>query len=159
MADGDNKPDITFEDADSPIGGLFTWPQIRHNPPNKPENIRKLTNLKAGIRKELKHTNKTVTTKGVFGRLLQEARDPGTNFSIQAYSQSQYRSRRDAYEVAWGSHAAYRDAKRNTTHKDQCYAPNVINHSPTRTSSEDASTTPNYAHPDITARSNYYMKN
>jgi hypothetical protein len=50
VVDGENTPEITFEDADTPIGGPRTWPQIRHNPPNKPENIRKLTNLKANIR-------------------------------------------------------------------------------------------------------------
>ena len=49
--DGENTPDITFEDADPPIGGLRTWPQIRHNPPNNPENVRKLTNLKTGIKR------------------------------------------------------------------------------------------------------------
>jgi hypothetical protein len=31
VVDGENSPDITFEDADPPIGGLPTWPQIRHN--------------------------------------------------------------------------------------------------------------------------------
>ena len=66
---------ILFEDADPPIGGLRTWPQIRHSPPNQPENIRKLANLKTCIKKELKHTNKTATTKDVYGELLQEARD------------------------------------------------------------------------------------
>jgi ribonuclease HI len=45
VVDGENSPDITFEDADLQIGGLRPWPQIRHNPPNKPEHIRKLTNL------------------------------------------------------------------------------------------------------------------
>jgi hypothetical protein len=80
--DGETTPDIIFEDADPPIEGLRTWPQIRHTPSTKPETIRKLTNLKAGIRKELKHTNKRVITKGVFGRLLKEARDTGTGFSI-----------------------------------------------------------------------------
>jgi hypothetical protein len=114
VVDGDNIPDITFEDADPPIGGLRTWPQIRHNPPNKPEHIRKRTNLKAYIRKELKHTNITTTTKGVFGRLLQEARDTGTYFSIQAYSQSLYRSIRDAYEVSWRSHV-YRCKKKHNS--------------------------------------------
>ena len=73
--DKENTPDITFVEADPPIGGLRTWPQIRHNPPDKPENIRKLTNLKACIKKELKHTNKTATTKGVFWKLLEEARE------------------------------------------------------------------------------------
>ena len=51
------------------------------------------------------------------------------------------------------------DAKRNTTHRDQCYAPNVTNPSPTPTSSEVANTTPNYVHPDIIAHSNSYMNN
>ena len=104
VVDGEHTPNITFEEADPPIWGLRTWPQIRHNPPNKPENIRKLTNLKASIKKELNHTNKTANTKGVFGRLLQAARDTGTSFGIQAYSQFPYKSRRDACEVAWGSH-------------------------------------------------------
>jgi ribonuclease HI len=39
VVDGEPTPDIAFEDADPPIGGLRTWPQIRHNPPNRPENI------------------------------------------------------------------------------------------------------------------------
>ena len=80
--DGDNLPDITCEEADPPIGDLRTWPQIKLNPTNKPEKIRKLTNLKAGIKKELKRTNKTAATKGVYGKLLQAARDTETNFSI-----------------------------------------------------------------------------
>jgi hypothetical protein len=104
MVDGEHTPDIAFEEADPPTGGLRTWPQIRHNPPNKQDNIRILTNLKSSMKKELKHSNKTATTKDVFGKLLQAARDTGTDFIIQAYSQSPYRSRRDAYEVAWGSH-------------------------------------------------------
>ncbi len=87
------------------------------------------------------------TTKGVFGKLLQATRNTRTNFSIQACSQSPYISRRDAYEVAWGHMST--DAKRNTPHRDQCYAPNVTNHSPTHTSLEVANTTLNYAHPDI----------
>jgi hypothetical protein len=115
VVDGENSPDITFEDADPPIGGLRTWLQIRHNPTNKPKHIRKLTNLKVGTKKELKHTIKTATTKGVFGKLLEAARDRGTYFSIQAYSQSPYRSRRDAYEVAWKSHV-YRCKKKHKSH-------------------------------------------
>jgi ribonuclease HI len=115
VVDGEHTPDITFEEADPPIGGLRTWPQIKHNPPNKPENIRKLTNLKASIKKELKYTNKTATMKDVFGKLLQTARDTRIYFSIQAYSQSPYRSRRDSYEVAWGSHV-YRCKKKHNSH-------------------------------------------
>jgi ribonuclease HI len=75
LVDREKIPDITFEEADPPFGGLRTWPHIRINPTNKPEHIRKLTNLKACIKKELKHTNKTATTKGVYGKLLQAARD------------------------------------------------------------------------------------
>jgi hypothetical protein len=103
VVNGETTPNTTLEDTDPPIRELRTWPQIRHTPPNKPEIIRKLTNLKACIKQKLKHTDKTVT-KGIFGRLFQEARDTRTDFSIQAYSQSPYRSRCDAYEVAWGSH-------------------------------------------------------
>ncbi len=40
VVDGEHTPDITFEDADPPIGGLRTWPQIIHNLPNKPKNTR-----------------------------------------------------------------------------------------------------------------------
>jgi hypothetical protein len=54
VVDGETTPDVTFEDADPPTGGLRTWPQIRHIPPNKPENIRKLTNLKVGLQKGTK---------------------------------------------------------------------------------------------------------
>jgi hypothetical protein len=76
VVDGETTPDITFEDADPLIRGLRLWPHIRHNPSTKPEHIRKLTNLKSSIRKEVKHTGKTATIEGVFVRLLQEARDP-----------------------------------------------------------------------------------
>jgi hypothetical protein len=55
VVDGENLPDITFEEADPPIGGLRTWPQIRQNPTNKPKHIRKLTNLKACIKKTQAH--------------------------------------------------------------------------------------------------------
>jgi len=114
VVDGEHTLDITFDEADPPIGDLRPWPQIRHNPPNKPENIRKLTNLNASIKKELKHTNKTTTTKSVFGKLLQAARDTRTNFIIQAYSQSLFRSRRDAYEVVYGSHVYKCKKKHNS---------------------------------------------
>ena len=36
VVDGENSLDITFEDADPPIRGIRKWPQIRHNPTNKP---------------------------------------------------------------------------------------------------------------------------
>ena len=37
VVDGEHTPGITFEEADPAIGGLRTWPQIRHTPPNKTE--------------------------------------------------------------------------------------------------------------------------
>jgi ribonuclease HI len=114
VEDVETASDTIFEKADPLIGGLRAWPQIRHTPPNKPENIQKIANLKAGIRKELKYTNKTVPAKGVFGRLLKKARDTRIYFSIQAFSQSSYRSRCDAYEVVWGSHV-YRCKKRHNS--------------------------------------------
>jgi hypothetical protein len=70
MVDGETTPDIAFEDADPPIGGFSTWPQISNTPPNKPKNIEKLTNLKSSIQNELKHTNKMSTITGIFGRFF-----------------------------------------------------------------------------------------
>ena len=99
VVNGDTLPEVTFAEAYPPIGGLRTWPQIRMKPTNKPDHIRKLTNLKTDIKKELGQTKNTSAPKGVYGKLLQTARNTGTDFSIHAYSQSPYRSRRDAYEV------------------------------------------------------------
>jgi hypothetical protein len=120
VVDGENSLDITFEYADPPIGGLRTWPNIRHNPTNKPKHIRKTHQPKNRHKKKLKHTNKTATTKGVFWKLLQAARDTGIYFSIQAYSQSPYRSRRDAYEVGWGSHV-YKCKKKHSPQGPMLY--------------------------------------
>ncbi len=158
VVDGKHTPGITFEEADPPIGGLRTWPQIRHNPPNKPENIRKLTNLKAGIKRQLKHTNKTANTKGVFGRLLQAARGTGIDFRVSKHTPNPHTDP-DETHMQWPGDYTSTNAKRNTTHRDQCYAPNVTNNSQTHNSLEVVSTTLNYARPDIIARSNYYMKN
>jgi hypothetical protein len=82
--DGVALPDITFTETDPPIGGLRTWPQIRKPAPNKTDTIHKITNLKTDIKRAIK-VNKDNITKGIFGRLLQEARDTGADFSIQAY--------------------------------------------------------------------------
>ncbi len=49
IVEGEVKPDATFEEAESPLGGLRTWGEIRHTHPNKLKDTRKLTNLKAGI--------------------------------------------------------------------------------------------------------------
>ena len=101
--DGEVPPDITFDEADPPVGGLRTWLQIRHTTPDKADTILKLTNIKTGIKRAFKETTSTIT-KGIFGPLLKTARDTGTDFSLQAHSQSPYRCRRDSYEVAWGTH-------------------------------------------------------
>jgi hypothetical protein len=88
--DGEASPDITFDETDPPVGGLRTWPQIRHITPTKLDTILKLTNIESGIKTAIKETTST-TTKVIFGALLKTARDKGTYFSIQAHSQSPYR--------------------------------------------------------------------
>ncbi len=52
---GDAPPDITFDEADPPVGGLRTWPQIRRSTPDKPDTIIKLTNnIKTDIKSAIK---------------------------------------------------------------------------------------------------------
>ncbi len=50
--DGEAPPNITFDEADPPVGGLRTWPQIKRTTPNNPETIIKLTNMKTDIKKQ-----------------------------------------------------------------------------------------------------------
>jgi hypothetical protein len=132
VVDGEHTSDITFEDPDPLIGGLRTWPQIEHNPPNKPEHIRQLTNLKASIRKGLKHTNKTATTKGVFGRPYKK-QETQEQTSVYKRTHNPHIDP-DVTHMKWHGDHTYTYAKRNTTRMDQWYAPNVTNHSPTHTS-------------------------
>jgi hypothetical protein len=99
VVDGEAPPAVIFDEADPPVGGLRTWSQIRHITPNKPDNIQKLTNIKTGIKTTIKETAYAIT-KGIFGALLKKARDTGTDFKMQAHSQSPYRCQRDSYEVA-----------------------------------------------------------
>jgi len=119
VGDEDAVLDISFTEAEPPppIGGLRTWPHIRKIAPKKSDPIPKITNLNTDIKKAIK-TNKDNKTKGVFGRLLQEARDTDIDFSIQACSRAPYRYRRDSYEVAWGYTFTY--ARGATTLRDQC---------------------------------------
>ncbi len=70
--DGEAPPDITFDEADPPVGGLRTWPQIRSTTPNYPDTTIKLTNIKSGIKEAIKETTHT-TSKGIFGELLRKA--------------------------------------------------------------------------------------
>ena len=157
VVDGENSPDITFEHADPPIGDLRTWPQIRHNPPNKPEHIRKLTNLKAGLKKELKHSIKTATTESVLGSSYKRQ---GTQeqTSVYKHTHNPYIDLDAMHMKRHGDHMSTH-AKRNKINTDQCYASNITNLSPTPTSWEAANITPNYAHLDTIARSNSYMNN
>ena len=54
VADGEVPPDIAFDEADPPIGGLRTWPQIRRTSPDQPDTIQQITNLSTGIKKAIK---------------------------------------------------------------------------------------------------------
>jgi hypothetical protein len=113
---GETTPSITFEEADPRIEDLRTWPQLRHTPPNKLENIRKLGNLKAGIRKKLKHTNKTVAAKKVFGRLL---KDQGTREQTLGYMHSHNpHTKLDATHMKKPRDHTCTDARRETSHKE-----------------------------------------
>ncbi len=51
VVDGHIPPDIIFTDADPPVGGLRTWPQIRYQNGDTPPNIAKLANLHSSLRK------------------------------------------------------------------------------------------------------------
>ena len=70
---GEAPPAITFDEADPPVGGLRTWPQIRRTTPNKLDTIIKLTNIKTGIKTAINETSYT-TTKGIFGALLKNGK-------------------------------------------------------------------------------------
>jgi hypothetical protein len=67
VVDGDALPDITFTEADPPIGGLHTWPQIRKIARNKSDTIHKITNLQTNIEKAI-NASKNNRTKDIFGR-------------------------------------------------------------------------------------------
>ena len=54
VVDGDVPSDITFDEADPPIGSLRTIPQISHTTPDKPDTIQKITNIEIGIKKQSK---------------------------------------------------------------------------------------------------------
>jgi hypothetical protein len=132
VVDGENSPDITFEDADPPIGGLRTWPQIRHNPTNKPEHIRKLTNLKACIQKNSSTSAKPQPQRASLENSYkwQETHEQTTLYK-HTYNPH---IDPDAMHMKWHGDYMSTDAKRNTTHTDQCSAPNVTNLSPIHTS-------------------------
>ena len=132
MVNRENSPVITFEYANPPIGGLRIWPQIRHNPTNKPEHIRKLNNLKAGIKKNsntpTKPQQQRASLENSYKR--QEAQE---QTSIYKHTQNPHTDP-DVMHMKWHGDHMSTDAKRNTTHREQCSAPNVTNLSPTHTS-------------------------
>ena len=53
VVDGKKRPDITFTDADPPIGGLRTWPQIKINKLHKSTQTTKIADIPKGLRKIL----------------------------------------------------------------------------------------------------------
>ena len=132
VMDGENAPYITFEDADPSIGGLRTWPQIRHNPTNKPEHTRKLTNLKSGIKKNSSTPSKPQPQKASLGSSYKRQ---GTQeyASVLKYTHNPHIDLDETHMKWHGDHMST-DAKRNTTRPDQCSATNVTNLSPTHTS-------------------------
>ncbi len=113
VVDGEAPPDITFDEADPPVGGLKTGPQIKTTTPNNPDTIIKLTNIKNDVKKAIKEITYT-TSIGIFGEQIRKARETGTDFSIQAHSKPPYRCRRDSYEVARGTHIYRCKRKHNT---------------------------------------------
>ena len=99
--------DLTFDEFDPPIGGLRTWPIIRTpaTAEGDSDRITHFTNLKAEPGRRYKQAAyDRVTSDTRYGGLLATARHQGADHTIYAYSTSGYRQRRDAMEVAWGSH-------------------------------------------------------
>jgi len=101
VVDGKTRPDITFTEADPPIGGLRTWPQIKTIKPDKSTLINKIADMHNGIRKLLKTKlpkpqTSTITT---YSNKLQHARELGADHNIHADSYTPYRARRDSLEV------------------------------------------------------------
>ena len=107
VASGKAEPDMVFDEYDPPVGGLRTWPFIRTpaTREDEPDRITHFTNLKAEPNKRFKEAAYTrVETTTLYGGLLAKARAQAADHTIHAYSTSGFRQRRDAMEVAWGSH-------------------------------------------------------
>ena len=101
------EPDMVFDEFDPPRGGLRTWPFIRTpaKEVGEPDRITHFTNLTAEPNKRFTDAAYTrVATTTLYGSLLSKARAEGADHTIHAYSDSGFRQRRDAMEVAWGSH-------------------------------------------------------
>jgi ribonuclease HI len=117
VVDGANLPGITFEEADPPIGGLRTWPQIRLNPTDKPKHIRKLTNLKTCIKKNSRPPRKPRPRRASTGSSYkrQETREQ-TSAYIHTHNPH---IDPDETDMKWHGNHMSTDAKRSNTNPDQ----------------------------------------
>jgi ribonuclease HI len=62
VVEGHKTPDITFTNADPPIGGLRTWPQIRRNSKDTTPNVTNIADLHSSLRKIIRtHTSNNMT--------------------------------------------------------------------------------------------------
>jgi len=106
VVDGDILPDITFTTADTPIGGLQTWPLLRVTDDDNNDSKRKLINLHADLRKIIKAQNYTTlrTINTIHNTILRKAREVGADHITHVYSTAPYWARSYSLEVAWGVH-------------------------------------------------------
>ena len=105
VVEGHIPPDTIFTDADPPVGGLRTWPQIQQQNRDTTTKITKLANLRTGLRKLIRtHMPIGATNNTIFSQILQTARTTGSDHAIHAYPTAPFRARRDSLEVAWGVH-------------------------------------------------------
>jgi ribonuclease HI len=106
VVEGQKTPDTIFTDADPPIRGLRTWPQIRRTKIDTTPNMHNLADLHSSLHKLIRiHTPNTTTRhSSIYGQILHDARTTGSDHTIHAYSTTPYRARRDSLEMAWGLH-------------------------------------------------------
>jgi hypothetical protein len=107
VVDGDILPDITYTDAEPPIGGLRTWSILRDHNPDNTTTTTKLPDLHMSLRKTIrKHSSTTLRTPSTtYITILKRARETGTDHNIHGYSHAPCRARRVSLDVAWGVHA------------------------------------------------------
>ena len=101
VVEGQRTPDVIFTDADPPIRGLRTWPQIRGTKKDKTPSTQNLADLHSSLHKLIRtHTPNNLTRhNAIYGQLLHDARTRGSDHTIHAYSATPYRDRRDSLEV------------------------------------------------------------
>jgi ribonuclease HI len=76
VVEGQILPHIIFTDADPPVRGLRTWPQIREAKKDKAPTTHNLTGLHSSLHKLIhKHTpNNTTGHNSIYGKILHDAR-------------------------------------------------------------------------------------